>query len=127
MDHLELLGPQDTTGMIQAMLKTHTYVLSSCIENGPNTMFEAMHLGLPCVCSYVGGAMQFARENEEAIFYRFEEPEVLAYELDRIWENDNLAITLSENARKRAQSFQTMEEIYDKTLKMYDQLVTYKK
>ena len=45
-------------------------------------MMEAMWLGLPCVCFYVGGAMQFAEENKEAIFYRFEEPEILAYELD---------------------------------------------
>ena len=122
LENLELLGPQDTEGMVNTMLKTHTYVLSSCIENGPNTMFEAMHLGMPCVCSYVGGAMQFAKEDEEAVFYRFEEPEVLAYELDRIWENDDWAQKLSENGRKRAQGFQTMEQIYEKTLKMYDDL-----
>ena len=123
LEHLELLGAQDTEGMVNTMLKTHTYVLSSCIENGPNTMFEAMHLGMPCVCSYVGGAMQFAKENEEAVFYRFEEPEVLAYELDKIWANDEWAKKLSENGRKRAQGFQTMEQIYEKTLEMYDDLV----
>lgn len=122
LENLELLGPQDTAGMIKAMLSTHTYVLSSCIENGPNTMFEAMHLGMPCVCSYVGGAMQFAEENKEAVFYRFEEPEVLAYELDRIWQDDEWARTLSYNARKRAEKFQTSDEVYVKTLEMYDDL-----
>ena len=70
--------------------------------------------------------MQFAREEEEAVFYRFEEPEVLAYELSRIWENDDWANTLSENARRRAKNFQTMEEIYDKTLDMYHQLANNK-
>ena len=127
LDHLELLGPQDVMGMVNIMQKTHTYVLSSCIENGPNTMFEAMHLGMPCVCSYVGGAMQFAREDEEAVFYRFEEPEILAYELSRIWENDDWANNLSQNARRRAQTFQTSEEIYEKTLAMYDELAMQKK
>lgn len=127
LDHLELLGPQDTAGMVDVMCKTHTYVLSSCIENGPNTMFEAMHLGMPCVCSYVGGAMQFAKEDEEAVFYRFEEPEVLAYELDRIWQQDDWARTLSENGRKRAQTFQTSAEVCAKTLDMYDQMTSQNK
>ena len=122
IDNLELLGPQDTMGMIKTMLSCHSFVLSSCIENGPNTMMEAMWLGLPCVCSYVGGAMQFAKENEEAVFYRFEEPEILAYELDRIWANDNLAEKLSNNARARAAKFDDYQGVYEKYLKMYQQL-----
>ncbi len=123
MDHLELLGPQDTMGMIQAMLRSHTFVLSSCIENGPNTMMEAMWLGLPCVCSYVGGAMQFAKENEEAVFYRFEEPEILAYELDRIWSDDEWAQKLSSNARRRASRFESFTDVYKRYMDMYQVLI----
>ena len=123
MDHLELLGPQDTLGMIHSMLKTHTFVLSSCIENGPNTMMEAMWLGMPCVCSYVGGAMQFAEENKEAIFYRFEEPEILAYELDRIWADDMHAKELSVNARKRAKKFECFYDVYLRYKDMYQELI----
>ncbi len=124
LDHILPLGPQDTNGMVRSMLNVHTYVLSSCIENGPNTMMEAMSLGVPCVCSYVGGAMQFAQENKEALFYRFEEPEILAYELDRIWQNDELARSLSENARQRAKRFETFKEVYEKYDLMYHDLAS---
>ena len=123
LEHLELLGPQDTNGMIEAMLKSNTFVLSSCIENGPNTMMEAMWLGLPCVCSYVGGAMQFAEENKEAIFYRFEEPEILAYELDRIWSDDELARSMSVNARERAGKFEDFHDVYVRYKDMYQELI----
>lgn len=122
MDHLELLGSQGTMGMVKTMLSSHCFVLSSCIENGPNTMMEAMWLGLPCVCSYVGGAMQFAKENEEAVFYRFEEPEILAYELDRIWSDDELANKLSVNARQKASSFESYHNVYEKYVEMYRNL-----
>ena len=122
LDHLELLGPQDTAGMIQAMKKSHCFVLSSCIENGPNTMMEAMWLGVPCVCSYVGGAMQFAKENEEAVFYRFEEPEILAHELDRIWSDDDLAKKLSENGRARAAKFENFNDVYLRYKEIYQKL-----
>lgn len=123
MDHIEFLGPQDEMGMVESMLKSHVFVLSSCIENGPNTMMEAMYLGLPCVCSYVGGAMQFAKEGEEALFYRYEEPEILAYEIDRIWSNDSLAEQLSANAKARAAKFDTYEVVADKFKKIYTDLV----
>lgn len=121
--HVELLGPQDTMGMIKAMQSSHSFVLSSCIENGPNIMMEAMWLGLPCVCSYVGGAMQFAKEDEEALFYRFEEPEVLTYQLDRIWSDDGLAKELSLNARARAEKFEGFFEVYSKYKQMYTEMI----
>ena len=123
LDHIELLGPQETDGMIKAMLSSHSFVLSSCIENGPNTMMEAMYLGLPCICSYVGGAMQFAQENEEAVFYRFEEPEILAYELDRIWSDDELAMKLSLNAAERAKKFESFYGVYTRFKEMYKELI----
>ena len=124
LEHLELLGPQDTAGMVNAMKKSHSFVLSSCIENGPNTMMEAMWLGVPCVCSYVGGAMQFAKENEEAVFYRFEEPEIMAYELDRIWSDDELAKKLSKKARIRAAKFENFNDVYLRYREMYQKLIS---
>lgn len=123
-NHIEFLGPQDEAGMIESMLKSNTFVLSSCIENGPNTMMEAMYLGLPCICSYVGGAMQFAKDREEAIFYRYEEPEILAYELDRVWSNDELAESLSSAARKRAADFDSYEEVAEKFKDIYCNIET---
>ena len=123
LDSIELLGPQDTMGVINAMLKTHTYVLSSCIENGPNTMMEAMYLGMPCICSYVGGVMQFAKEDEEAVFYRFEEPEILAYELDRIWSDDAKALALSSKAYARARKFENFEDVYHHYREIYADMI----
>jgi len=119
LDAIEALGPQDVNGMVNTLKSSHTFVLSSFIENGPNSMMEAMYLGVPCVCSYVGGAMQFAQEGKEALFYRFEESEILAYEIDRIWQNDDLALSLSQNAAERAKKFETFEEVYLKYKEIY--------
>lgn len=112
LDSIEVLGPQDVHGMVNTLKSSHTFVLSSFIENGPNSMMEAMYVGTPCVCSYVGGAMQFAKEGEDALFYRFEEAEILAYEIDRVWQDDKLAVSLSDNAVKRAKEFETFEQVY---------------
>jgi len=119
LDAIEALGPQDVHGMVNTLKASHTFVLSSFIENGPNSMMEAMYLGVPCVCSYVGGAMQFAQEGKEALFYRFEETEILAYEIDRIWQNDELALSLSKNAAERAKQFETFEQVYLRYKEIY--------
>lgn len=119
LDAIEALGPQDVNGMVNTLKSVHTFVLSSFIENGPNSMMEAMYMGVPCVCSYVGGAMQFAKEGEEALFYRFEETEILAYEIDRIWQNDELALKLSRNAKERAKHFETFEQVYLRYKEIY--------
>lgn len=123
LDAMELLGPQDVNGMVDTLKSVHTFILSSYIENGPNSMMEAMYLGVPCVCSYVGGAMQFAQENEEALFYRFEEPEIMAYEVDRIWQNDELALKLSENAARRASRFDSFQDVYADFKEMYRDMI----
>lgn len=123
LDAIEILGPQDVYGMINTLKSSHTFLLSSFIENGPNSMMEAMYVGVPCVCSYVGGAMQFAKEGEEAIFYRFEETEVLAYEIDRIWQDDELALKLSQNARRRAKGFETFEQVYLRYKEIYAEMI----
>ncbi|MBQ2807406.1 MAG: glycosyltransferase [Clostridia bacterium] len=122
LDAIEVLGPQDVYGMVKALKSSHTFVLSSFIENGPNSMMEAMYLGVPCVCSYVGGAMQFAKEGKEALFYRFNETEILAYEIDRIWQNDELAQSLSEHAAQRAKQFETFEQVYLKYKEIYSDM-----
>jgi len=123
LDAIEVLGPQDVYGMINTLKSSHTFVLSSFIENGPNSMMEAMYLGVPCVCSYVGGAMQFAKEGEEALFYRFEESEILAYEIDRIWQNDDLALSLSQKAKERAKKFDTFEQVYLRFKEAYTDMI----
>jgi len=123
LESIDTLGPQDTNGVVKTMLSCHTFVLSSSIENGPNIMMESEFVGLPCVCSYVGGAMQFAKPEEEALFYRFDEPEMMAYQISRIWDDDDLAISLSEKSRARAKLFDTYEEVYKKYGDMYKDLL----
>ncbi len=123
LDDLRLIGPQDAVGMANAFLDAHTFVLSSCIENGPNSLMEAMYIGTPSVCSYVGGAMELAKEGEEAMFYRFEEPEILAYEIDKIWSDDEIAKNLSKNARARAKTFDSYNEVYLQFKNTYKDLI----
>lgn len=93
-----LLGDE----MVNKMKKCNVYCLPSLIENSPNTLGEAMMLGMPCVSAYTGGASDMAIDEKECLFYRANDPKLLAWQLRRIFIDDNLAKKIGAAARKHA-------------------------
>ena len=53
----------------QRMLAAHVSVVSSSAENSPNTLGEAMMLGVPSVAAYAGGMPSMAEDGREVLFY----------------------------------------------------------
>ena len=100
--HIEFTGPLSAGEVAGRLAKTNAYVLTSAAENSPNTLAEAMLVGAPCVSAYVGGAPDMATEGKEALFYRADDPALLAWCVKRIFDDDALARSLSQNARERA-------------------------
>lgn len=101
-DNVVFMGIKQADEMVERMLKSHVYILPSLIENSPNTLGEAMILGMPCISAYTGGASEMAIDESEALFYRANDPNLLAWQIKRIFENDELAINLGINAREHA-------------------------
>ena len=101
-NHVEFTGPLKAHEVAERLSKVNAYVLCSAIENSPNTLGEAMMIGTPCVSAYVGGASDMAEDKREALFYRNDDPKLLAWNLKQIFDNDELALKLSENGRRRA-------------------------
>ena len=101
-NHIEFTGPLKAHQVAQKLSEVNAYVLCSTIENSPNTLGEAMMVGTPCVASYVGGVSDMAEDGKEALFYRNDDPKLLAWNLKRIFDNDKLALSLSEAGRKKA-------------------------
>ena len=101
-DHITFTGPLQAEDVADRLSKVHAYVLCSAAENSPNTLGEAMCIGTPCVAAYVGGVPDMATDGENALFYRNDDPALLAWNIKRIFDNDDLALKLSANGRKQA-------------------------
>lgn len=101
-NHIEFTGPLKANKVAETLSKVNAYVLCSTIENSPNTLGEAMMVGTPCVASYVGGVSDMAEDGQEALFYRNDDPKLLAWNIKRIFDNDELALSLSESGKKKA-------------------------
>jgi glycosyltransferase involved in cell wall biosynthesis len=96
------LGPLNETMMVEQYTLAHVFLCPSVIENSPNSIGEAQIVGVPCVASYVGGTMDMITDEETGLLYRFEEISLLAKQICRIFENDDLAISLSIKSRNVA-------------------------
>jgi len=110
--------------MCERYLRSHVFVCPSSIENSPNSLGEAMILGVPCVASYVGGIPDMLNHGEEGFIYQTDAPYMLAHYICEIFANDSLAMKFSRNARKHASRTHNMEintkrliEIYKTILK----------
>ena len=65
--------------MKERFLKSNVFVSPSTIENSPNSLGEAMLLGVPCVSSDVGGVKNLMKHEEEGYVYQTDAPYMLAY------------------------------------------------
>ncbi|WP_321995867.1 glycosyltransferase family 4 protein [Draconibacterium orientale] len=101
-NHFIFTGPLSEQEMCRQFLKSNVYINLSAIENSPNSVGEAQMLGVPCIASFVGGTSDMVEHEETGLMYRFEEYEMLAYYIYKIFSDDEFAIRLSENAIKQA-------------------------
>ena len=87
-DNIVFLGPLAAEEMKREYLKANAYVLSSSVENGSNSLGEAMILGVPCVTSYVGGVCDMLVNGAEGYLFPLNAPYMLAHYLERVFEGD---------------------------------------
>lgn len=95
-------GSLQANEMKDAYLKSNVFVCSSAIENSPNSIGEAMILGVPIVAAHVGGIENMMTHGVEGFIFPGEEIYMLAYYVMQIFEDDTLACGLSAHARQRA-------------------------
>ena len=117
-EHVRFLGSLSEAQMKQQFLDANVYVLPSAIENSPNSLCEAQILGTPVVASYCGGTPTLLTDGQTGYFYRYEEYEMLAQIVMRLFEQDDFIhlssaeMEVARNRHNREQNACRLAEIY---------------
>ncbi len=122
-DHVIFTGQLDAESMADRMCKSHVVLLSSLIENSPNTLAEAMLMGVPAVSSYAGGVPSMAQDGEEALFYRAGDPVMLAWQVQRVFDDEALAARLSQAGQTRASATHDPDTIIQTLVRAYRMVI----
>ncbi len=96
------LGPLNENEIVKQFLKANIFVIPSSIENSPNSLIEAKAIGLPSIASYVGGIPDLINHKYDGFLYQHDSTYMLAYYINLIFSDENLAKSISINSRNNA-------------------------
>lgn len=116
------LGSLPQEKMVDRFLKANVFVLPSAIENSPNSLGEAMLLGVPSVAADVGGVGSMAENDKEAVLYTHNDSLMLADAIIGIFSDNERANSLSERAHLRAEKNHDRKTNCENVLRLYDEI-----
>ena len=141
-DKVVILGKLDSGEMKKQYLKSSLFVCPSAIENSPNSLGEAMILGMPCVTANVGGIPSIFDDGRDGIMYTgtgcsensfdrdyykgtdslYGIADNLADAVIKMWSSGNKEAEYCKNAREHALADHDRQANYEQTLKVYEQI-----
>lgn len=97
--NVEFIGSKSQQEMAEEISRSHLFVNPSCMEVHALSLREAMTVGAPCISSLCGSVSEYLQSGVNGILYRYEEYEVLAYNILKLFNNDCVAIKMGESAK----------------------------
>lgn len=122
--NIKLLGRLDADELVAALLDSDVYVHVSHIENSPNSVCEAMLLGMPVIASYTGGTGSMLENEKEGILLQDGDPYVYAGAIMDVYSHFDKSKAYGVNARKRALVRHDAERIGKQLQMAYDKIVS---
>lgn len=119
---IHLLGLLDAEKLAETLRDSDVYVQVSHIENSPNSLCEAMLLGMPVIASYAGGTSSLLENEKEGILVQDGDPYVYAGAIMDIYSHFEKAKNYGENARCRAIERHNPERIAQQLLYAYNEI-----
>lgn len=137
-DKVVFLGKMNAEEMKAQFMKSGLFVCPSVIENSPNSLGEAMLLGVPCVTALVGGIASIFEDGVDGIAYPgygaecyAKEPDresaqakVLAEAVLRMWADEEKMTEYTRNASEHARRTHNGQENYKRLVEIYEEIIT---
>ncbi len=117
--HIKLLGPKGEKEIVQLLTEADIYCQVSHIENSPNSLCEALMMGMPVVASYSGGTASLLENGKEGLLVQDGDPYSLAGAITELSKAFSQAKQYGENARKTSLQRHNPETITNDLVNIY--------
>lgn len=121
-DKICFLGNLRAEDMRQAFLDANVFALTSTLENSPNSLGEAMLLGVPSVAADVGGVRNLMTHGREGFLYAPGQVDKLAERIMDLFALKEKAADLGEAAKKHGQKTHDPEQNLRELIAIYEKI-----
>jgi len=120
---INLLGVKNAEEIIGLLTNTTMYVHTSYIDNSPNSLCEALLIGVPAISTNVGGISSLIDDGNDGLLVPANDPYLLASKITQLHYDEQLMKKISKQARERAQKRHLKENIVEQVVTAYKYLV----
>ncbi len=120
---VEYLGKLTADELVKQLCSSNFYIHPSYVENSPNSICEAMVLGMPIIAVNAGGISSLMKDEVEGILVQEGEPYSLAGAIVSLTKDYEKAKQLGHNARIRALKRHNPNDIINNLLNVYNAII----
>ncbi|MEI6489179.1 MAG: glycosyltransferase [Bacteroidota bacterium] len=125
--HIELLGKKNENEISDLLLKSDIYIQTSHIENSPNSLCEAMMIGIPIIASNVGGTSSLLINEKDGQQFQNSDFYSLAGLIKSTLFEFEKASVYAKNAREKAKNRHNKEKIVAEIIEIYKRILNNEK
>jgi glycosyltransferase involved in cell wall biosynthesis len=122
-DNFSFSGTKTSNEIADILEKASLFVLPSLIENSPNSLAEAMAIGMPCIASDAGGIPSMLENNVNGLLFQSGNAKELSQKIVYLLSNRNFCKELANNARKTAYNRNFEGNVVEQTISVYKSII----
>lgn len=122
-DKVHMLGRLEVEQMKEQYLQSSVTVCCSALENSPNSLGEAMLLGVPVVAAAVGGIPSMVTDGIDGRLYKPGDPEELYKAVAAAFGEKEKTFAMARTARDRAWKVHDGEENLKRLMEIYREIL----
>ena len=121
--NVTLAGKLNTEELLKRELGADIFVHPSHIDNSPNSVCEAMLIGMPVIATFTGGTGSMLTDRKEGLLIQDGDPYAMAGAICELIKDTQYAAELGKNARSLALKRHNPDEIADNLVNTYKEIL----
>lgn len=117
------LGSKSPKEVAAELITSNIFVLPTLMDNSPNSLAEAMAIGMPCIATKVGGIPSMIEDRHDGMLFEKHDIDGLVNIIQLLTNDIELQDKLSQNARAKAFERNYPPNVVKKYVEVYKSLI----